>query len=193
MSYVLFGHSFVKRLGGTKEFELKFKFGKESVSVSCYGEGGLSLARIEAKRRIYIRKLRKLAPRILIVDLGTNDLCAQDASPSGVYDKLCKFVQRITDEGIIPEAIVFLPVLPRTRGMFREQVSVEVFDRRASEFNGLVEARSFVEDRWWQWSHRGLKNPRYNLDGVHLNEIGRRQYQRTLRRVIAYFHAHLWK
>ena len=105
---------------------------------------------------------------------------------------LCEFISEFPRWDIQPEAIVFLPVIPHTGSLREGQVSLAEFNERAETFNRLLERSSFLEDKWWVWHHRGLRNPRYISDGVHLNQFGMTQYERTLRQVIKYFESRIW-
>lgn len=140
----------------------------------------------------FFESLRQANPSVLILDLGTNDLCSKDIDSNQVYSLLCDFVHELPMRGINPEIIVFLPVLPRTGGLRVNQVSLEEFNARVERFNDLVQKSTFVEDRWWLWEHRGLRHCRYNLDGVHLNAAGMVQYERTLRQLVKFFESRIW-
>ena len=192
MSFVLFGHSFVKRLKRKRGSQFKIELQSKVVPVTCIGEGGLTLSRIRARPRKYYEYLRQANPLVLIIDLGTNDLCSKNVNPNQVHSSLCDFVYELPKRGINPEVIVFLPVLPRTGGLRGGQVSLEEFNDRAERFNDLIQQSTFVEDQWWLWEHRGLKNSRYNLDGVHLNTSGMALYGKTLRQITKYFESRIW-
>ena len=71
-------------------------------------------------------------------------------------------------------------------------MSLDGFNSRAEEFNKLLIEGSCLEDRWWVWNHRGLKHPRYNLDGVHLNASGMVQYEKTLKQIVKFFESRYW-
>ena len=191
MSFVLFGHSFVKRLQKKRGFQFEIELQRQVVPITCIGEGGLTLRRIQARPRQYFESLRQANPSVLILDLGTNDLCAKDIDSNQVHSLLCDFVYELSRRGINPEVIVFLPVIPRTGGLRGGQVSLEDFNTRVERFNDLIQQSTFVKDRWWLWEHRGLRNCRYNL-GVHLNAAGMLQYEKTLRQLIKYFESRIW-
>ena len=99
---------------------------------------------------------------------------------------LCNFVRDLPKFGINPSVVVFSPVLPRTRNMRQGQVSISEFNEGADAFNKLLEVETLKEDCWWVWHHRALKHPRFNLDGVHINQRGMSQYERTLRQLVKF-------
>ena len=192
MGFVLFGHSFVRRLSGRRRATVDIELEGGNVPVSCLGERGLTLSRIKANRYHYYRMIAQEKPSILIIDLGTNDLCTVSVTPKCVCDMLCNFVRDLPKHGIKPSVVVFLPVLPRTGNMRQGQVPVSEFNEKADVFNELLGAEIMREDLWWVWHHRGLKHPRYNLDGVHLDQLGMNQYQRTIRQIVKYFERRCW-
>ena len=46
MTFVLFGHSFVRRLRNRCQFVLEIELERTNVPITCLGEGGLTLIRI---------------------------------------------------------------------------------------------------------------------------------------------------
>lgn len=192
MGFVLFGHSFVRRLKSKRGSIVSIDLERNSIPINCLGEGGLNFTRIQAKPNEYFSQLRGVQPSVLILDLGTNDLCAPKGNPSAVFYQYGVFLKDLRRWGVAPDIIVFLPVLPRTGTLRGGQVSLDEFNRRAEEFNKLLVEESWREDKWWVWNHRGLKHPRYNLDGVHLNASGMIQYERTLKQVVKFFDSRCW-
>ena len=75
MTYLLFGHSYVRRLTGKQNGLLKLEVRGHAEFLHCYEEGGLSFGRIQASKAKYMLKIYELNPRVLMFDLGTNDLC----------------------------------------------------------------------------------------------------------------------
>ena len=190
--FVLFGHSFVKRFKNKRGPVYEVELSRGTVPLTCLGEGGLSMDRIYKNPVKYLDRLRRMQPSVLIIDLGTNDICSEKTTPHEVHASVCRMVRELPRWDVHAEAVIFLPVLPRTGGLRRSQVSLEVFNERAKVFNELLECSTFVEDRWWVWRHRGLKHKRYNLDGVHLTQLGMLQYERTLRQLLKFFESRIW-
>ena len=73
---------------------------------------------------------------MLILDLGTNDLCSRDGEPLDFFISLREFVDALPSWNIHPDKVVFLPILPKTGSMQKDQVS--------------------VEDKWYVW-RQGFK------------------------------------
>ena len=48
-----------------------------TVSLPCPDEGGFSMDWIQKNLVRYLDRLRSMRPSVLIIDLGTNDLCSE--------------------------------------------------------------------------------------------------------------------
>ena len=67
--FVLFGHSFVKRLHHQRGyFDIELSGG--TYSIKCLGEGGLTIGRVLRNPQRYLNQLREASPKVLILDLG---------------------------------------------------------------------------------------------------------------------------
>ena len=108
MGFVLFVPSFVKRLRNKRGSVVNIDLKRGSVSVTCLGEGGLNFARIQAKPNRYFPQLRDAQPSVLVLDLGTNDLCSKKDSPSVIFIQYCVFLNELQKWGINPDVIVLL-------------------------------------------------------------------------------------
>ena len=195
MKFLLVGHSFVRRVAGAPRGSLSFPISTlgtstESVVLECFGEGGLSFDRIRGNPRRYVGRIRSSCPDILILDMGTNDLCRH--APREVFEALWEFLEELARQGVKPLATVLLPVLPRTSVHRSGDVPLEEFNQRVYRFNTLVQAEVLRRDCVWVCPHKGLRAPRYSLDGVHLNPPGMRRYSRTLRGICLFFRRHFW-
>ena len=107
VNFVLFGHSFVKRLGNKKSFVMTVELERSQVPITCLGEGGLTLDRIQSKPGAYLRQLEKAQHSVLILDLGTNDLCSKDMEPLDFFVSLREFVDTMPSWNIHPDKVVF--------------------------------------------------------------------------------------
>ena len=105
--FVLFGHSFVKRLKNKHGCIYDVELQRGKCSITCIGEGGLTVSRIQKKPSRYFQQLRKLQPTVLIIDLGTNDLCSAEVTPHQVHASLCEIVRDLRRWNVCPEAVVF--------------------------------------------------------------------------------------
>ena len=68
MKYLLFGHSFVRRVTGRVHDTLRFPVDSGELRTECFGEGGLSFDRVCPAWDIMLVKIRSLCPDIIKVD-----------------------------------------------------------------------------------------------------------------------------
>ena len=61
----------MKHLQKEHGFQLEIELQWRTVPLTCVGEGGLTLGRIQAKPRKYFKLFKQANPSILILDLGT--------------------------------------------------------------------------------------------------------------------------
>ena len=190
--FVLYGHSFVRRLGNKHGLAVNIELQNSTIPVKCYGEGGLTFARMQNRPAYYFGQLKEAKPAVLILDLGTNDLCLKGMTPTKLCSVYSDWVHELWRWDITPSAVVSLPVLPRSGNLRKGQVSLRDFNDRVDEFNSLLTETTFKEDKWWVWHHRGLRSVKYSLDGVHLNELGTIKYERSLRQLVKFFEYRIW-
>ena len=74
-----------------------------------------------------ISQLRDAQPSVLVLDLGTNDLCSNKDSPLVIFIQYCVFLNELQKWGINPDVIVLLQVLPRVGGLRHGQVTLDGF------------------------------------------------------------------
>ena len=188
----IFGHSFVKRAFGPGRSTTSICVDGEDVILDSFGEGGLTLDRVLQNPSRYIGMMKIIGPRILILDLGTNDLCS--AEPTTVLRNFRIFFAELRRAGVAPTAIFLLPVLPRTKAYAGAALSLSEFNLRVERLNKLLFEESLHTDMLFVWEHRSLSDaPHHIFDGVHLDERGRELYRRTLRRIGSFSKRHFWE
>ena len=179
------GHSFVKRL----DCDLQCKFDhraavdfnlSQTANISMYGIGGLTVSRLERKLRSIL--VNKPLPKVVILEIGTNDLSSQ--SPEIVIGEILELVEYMRSVDSL-EAIGFCKVIPR-----RERdtgLPLEDFNAKVTTFNNMLEAL-FDEDRLvFVWEHLELQSLSRRVlltDGVHLNPHGQYCLYRSYRGAI---------
>ena len=118
---------------------------------------------------------------LLVVDLGTNDLCPQDASPGLVVDSALALVELLRQSNRSPTKIVFLSVIQRTSKGRHLAVSVR---RRAKAFNAKLAARVQFLPGVYFYS-QPINHPRFICsDGCHLTDEGVQRYGEGIRRAV---------
>ena len=121
---------------------------------------------------------------LLVVDLGTNDLCPQDASPGLVVDSALALVEQLHQSNRSPSTIVFMSVIQRTSKGRHLAVSVRCFNRRAKAFNAKLAARfQFLSGVYFYT--QPINHPRFICsDGCHLTDEGVQRYGEGIRRAV---------
>ena len=188
----LFGHSFPKRLfwyiRGTDQTTESMVNSPDCCNLYLDGYSGLTYTKIFSDPDRFLSRLKRNntleAIDVLIVDMGTNELCDPRVTVSDIVRSVLSFIRLLTSEGIRPKFIVHLSVLQRTYINRPNQVSVACFNHRARKFNRILskELKSKFTNVFMFPQNR-INFPRYCEDGVHFNAEGRRKYCLTLRRL----------
>ena len=85
--------------------------------VHAHYSGGGTFARLLARPGPLLDKLRAIPQLdILVVDLGTNDLCPEDAAVSSVVGEALELLELLRRHHLLPQQVVFLTVVLRSPG-----------------------------------------------------------------------------
>ena len=104
--------------------------------VHAHYSGGGTFARLLARPGPLLDKLRAIPQLdILVVDLGTNDLCPEDAAVSSVVGEALELLELLRRHHLLPQQVVFLTVVLRTSRGCRRGVPATTFNHRAKAFN----------------------------------------------------------
>ena len=128
---------------------------------------------------------------LLVVDLGTNDLCPQDASPGLVVDSALALVELLRQSNRNPTTIVFMSVIQRTSKSRHLADSFRCFNRRAKAFNAKLAARvcqvftSILDKPVRCLLLYSINHPQFICsDGCHLTDEGVKKYGEGIRRAV---------
>ena len=168
---LLVGHSFVRRM---LEFIERNQDGglyshTFSVDSACTVKTiGIGCRTVDKLIKCDLPAIRSTAPNVVILDIGLNDLCDEQADPDTVALSILALVEvLLTDLQL--RCLVLCQVLPRKNQPFPE------YNERVWRLNGLLwEAVKGIHGAKF-WLHRGLCNPSRNIftwDGIHLNDEG---------------------
>ena len=117
-SVVLFGHSFPARLARQARkagVDAETFIGlSDRFTIFVEGHPGLTFSRIFGSSADYLSKLRSNVIDILVIDLGTNDLCNQADSAEVVVQKAVQFLDLLKSNSVVPKRTVFLSVIQRS-------------------------------------------------------------------------------
>ena len=121
---------------------------------------------------------------LLVVDLGTNDLCPQDASPGLVVDSAVALVELLRQSNRSPTTIVFMSVIQWTSKGRHLAVSLRCFNRWAKAFNAKLATRIQFMPRVYLYTQQ-INHSRFIChDGCHLTEEGIQKYGEGIRRAV---------
>jgi lysophospholipase L1-like esterase len=155
-------------------------------SIFLDGYSGLDYERIFEDPDRYLRKMKAHSIDVLILDLGSNDLCNPRCTPSNVVEKAFAFLELLHSFEIRPKIVIFFAVIQRTCITRANQVPLTTFVRRAKRFNKLLAQRiKHCGSNVHLFSQININNPKYVLDdGSHLNPAGIKLYSHNIRQLI---------
>ncbi|XP_045157215.2 uncharacterized protein LOC123523618 [Mercenaria mercenaria] len=186
----IFGHSFVKRL---KQFiqdsdDLKFNLDLNSRHMVQYT--GFSGATIMTLRQ-HLDQIEDFAPDLVVLVIGTNDLCDASMSSDGVANQLMDLVDTLLFVIGVPKVIV-TQILHRTEGNIRSKhwVDIDWFNNRVDKTNIILSTLdNKPHHRSKLWRLKGFwtvdtKAMVYAQDGCHLSPTGNMKLYRNLRAAV---------
>jgi hypothetical protein len=184
----LFGHSFPARLLRQSREQRKdvsaFMSLNDNFSIFVEGHPGLTFARVFDSLPYYFAKMRSKPIDILLVDLGTNDLCHPDNLPDVVVDQALRFLDELKSNNIAPKRTIFLSVIKRSVISRSGQVSCSTFNHRVKDYNRLLNEKLRGLETVEMYSQRRVNNPKYLIDGCHPTSEGLIKYSRGIREAI---------
>lgn len=181
----LIGHSFVRRAHEHLQvphspYDLNLNLSTETHSVQFHGVGG---AKIRDLPNLF-EAVRATNPRVLLVDLGTNDLASSAADPPRLAKDLYNQSIEILNHPSVDSVVLFLacPRFFRHTGKPQHKVNAKI-----KSFNDTL--RVLCKDKTHPisvaFNHALLLHfEQFHFDGCHLNARGLEQYLKTTRRAI---------
>jgi hypothetical protein len=179
LQVVLFGHSFVRRLKDYIEKNpIHENLGLSALKfeVCCFGFGGLSL---KQRRRLHCVDSKLRLSDMVILDIGSNDICNPDYLPDKFAQDLVSYAEFLVI-GLQVKRVVIMQLLPR------DVLPYSGYNEHVIQVNNLVQALvTSSELPLTFWKHRGLwhsKHCIFSRDGIHLGqEVGYPKYLRSIR------------
>lgn len=177
---LLVGHSFVRRMTefierNQEDGSYTHTFDLESTcTVKTIGTGGRTVDKLI---KYDLQDIRDTVSNVVILDIGSNDLCDEQSDPDTVALSIIALVE-ILIKDLKLRCLVLCQVLPRKKQPFTE------YNERVWQLNGLLkEAVKGIQGAKF-WIRRGLCNPSQNIftrDGIHLNTAGHQALYRSYR------------
>ena len=182
---LILGHSFVRRLNvflhQSRDRRTVPGFDLSSVDLSFLGVGGRTVPKT---LQFDIAKVKALQPEIIILELGSNDLCSVGRHPESVGSDIEHLVSFLHDH-CGAAFVVACQVIHRSNTSTHipdYNVKVDVLN----QYLQVVLEPLVYADFWY---HRGLRNPSIPVlcrDGVHLNDHGNYTLYRSYRGAILF-------
>ena len=186
----LLGHSFVdryKRRAAQNRQSMGQATGlARECQLQAHGVSGGIIHQLLASPGDLLRRLNDIpwVLDLLVVNLGTNDVCPQDASPGLVVDSAVALVELLRRSNRSPTTIVFMSVIQRTSRGRHLTVSLRCFNRQAKAFNAKLAARIQFMPRVYLYTQQ-INHPRFICyDGCHLTDEGIQKYGEGIRRAV---------
>ena len=180
----LFGHSFPARVDRYGRDHPEFLADlPDGCTLSIQGYSGLTYSRIFSDPQRFLSTLKEYD--IIIVDLGTNDLCDIHITPSLLISRAISLLDLFDQHGVRSSRIVFLSILQRTNIFRHGQVTVSTFNHRVKKYNAQLAGRlDTMSPRVQLRSQSKFNRPKYILDGCHLTNEGIELYIKNIIYVI---------
>ena len=182
---LILGHSFVRRLQTflTEHHDRRaaHNMNLPHENISFLGIGGRTVSKMLS---FDLDKIKAFQPKVIILELGTNDLCVVGQRPESVGSDIEHLVQVLHDhcgaEFIMVCLVIYRSAIPPHVPDFSHKV-----DLLNKYLKVVLEPLPYAE----AWIHRGLQSPSIAVlcrDGVHLNAAGNYALYRSYRGAILF-------
>jgi len=182
---LILGHSFVRRFQFFLYEGLDSRtfpgLDLSSVEIHFLGIGGRTVAKILAFDLDHVRALQ---PDIVVLEIGSNDLCEAGHRPetvgSSIESLVCKLHEECNVAFIVLYQVIHRATLPSHCPRYNSSV-----DTLNKYLDVVLEPLSFAEF----WRHKGLREPKITVlrrDGIHLNDQGNYVLYRSYRGAILF-------
>lgn len=188
---VLFGHSFIRRLGRFADSCDKYynlRLDNKEFNVSFRAQGGLTFKRLFRNRETSRLVSFESTPDIIFLQIGGNDASSHNRSASQIAADIFSLALYFV-EGLQIRSVIIGQLVPRC-----ENATFEGYNKKITVINNLVqekiEEEKLVNIKFWH--HRGFWTTTdfLGFDGVHLNHFGIRRYFKSVRSSILYASSH---
>lgn len=175
------GHSFVLRF---KEFVDKRKSSRNvnldnTCRVFFSGIGGRTVDKL---LQFDLAKLHVLQPRVVVLQIGSNDVCNISSEPEEVGSLIITLIHRLQTAFRV-DWVVVCGIVHRKKQPYPQ------YNSTVSTLNSWLKENLSTTEHATFWRHRGLVRPSldiYDKDGVHLNRRGEALLFRSYRGAILF-------
>ena len=140
----IWGHSFIRRLRDyvtTTHPDHSHNLGITNYpcSITFQGTGGLTVS----KARRQLCAIQSTHPDIVVLDLGSNDLCDPFMMVVDLVDSLFQLGQELLESGT--RLVYFLPIIPRSRA------PDTTYNTRVRDFNSIMKLACANHNHFHFW------------------------------------------
>lgn len=188
---LILGHSFVSRFKAfLREHQGQFSYSLNLSPQQCMVQyAGYPGGMVPGIRSGKLETVSDFEPQLIVLDLGTNDLCNPANTPDSVAQSLYILSKHLIHTMGV-KTIVVMQILHHCRPSrpVRYPVNVEWFNDRVDQTNRLLHVL-FSKEGLVFWKHKGLweENALRQAilpDGVHLSAGGYRKYFKNIRAAV---------
>ena len=195
---LILGHSFVRNLknfigSNLSSYKYTLKLDPKEVMIQFAGKPG---ANIKSLKELQLGDVQDFEPELVILDIGTNDLCLTTCDPVKLSSAIVGLVDSlITDFNV--KHVVVLQILHRFRPLrpirpTRRQVNIEQFNSDVDTCNKILDDKLSQKQNCKFWWHKGLwgvnQRRMIDQDGVHFSKPkGQRKYFCNLWAIVVHY------
>ena len=135
--------------------------------------------------------LRTFRPDVILLAIGTTDLCDPHVTPDAVHSATRIVIDRLVNIVPFTQRVVILPILPRyatgPRYARWVRVDLDTFNNRVNRANELARTLASQQQKiiYWEHVHQHLRvMAAYVEDGVHMSESGKRRLVRSIKHAL---------
>jgi len=175
------GDSFVKRFFNYRKAQGKpFLVGDKAVEM-----WGWSGADVRTVRRNTVRTVRRWTDAVVVIQVGSNDLCNAARSPERVVDDLHSFASFLVERCGVNRVVV-CQILRRNSSVHLRGQNLGDYNAAVDRANALLKARCSGKIRYWEHHHNVRGESKLARDGIHLSDHGMKGYERSIRSAFLY-------
>lgn len=186
---MIVGHSLVNRLkksiikegrGRKINWAKSLDVDREGINPYVHGIPGAKIGSMKE----FEEEIWKVRPKSVIIDLGTNDCCANTPARY-LAIKLVKEMNYWLNSMPFLQSLTWCHIIPRTK-TGNKKLDARAFKKKATIFNRYVVEATKARKEMHHWKHRGLTmvSEEELCDGIHLKSDGIWKYQKSMSRII---------
>lgn len=191
-SIQIFGHSYVKRLKHFLRDHVHLRFNLNLDSSPLVQYSGYSGAIVDTLCSNLI-DVQDFFPDIVVLLIGTNDLCRPYVTPVSLTNSILDLVNRLLFMCHVKRVVVCQILHRQPSHTSRYQVNTEWFNNKVDETNHMFSSqiRALHHDHITFWRLKGFWSPEarshsFLPDGIHLSDVGQKKLYSNIRAAVVH-------